>query len=100
MTIKEYEDQLSKNNIKVNAFGVTQSYYIKTELGTIHIDTLGNITSITGDDKTRQKLCKLFNYPTQRAKKRWEYKIDYLSSRINYLEKLLKTNNINYEEEK
>jgi len=96
MNIKDYENKLKENKIDVVDFGITQAYYIKTNLGVIHINKEGIITSITGNDNTRIKLCEIFNYPTQRTKKRWEYKVDYLESRIAYLEQLLKSNNIQY----
>lgn len=96
MNIKEYETILNKNNINIVDFGVTQGYYIKTSLGVIHINKDGKITSITGNEDTRTKLCEIFDYPVQRIKKRWEYKVEYLESRVAYLEQLLKANKVEF----
>lgn len=95
MTIKEYENILKQNNIKVSDFNIIQSYYIKTNLGVIHLDKDGNITSVTGKEDNRVNLCKILKYPSEKVKKRWETKIQKLEQRINYLESLLKLNEEN-----
>lgn len=83
MNIKDYESKLNDLNIHVDDFKIISSYYIKTEMGAIHLNSNCEITSINGSK--RDKLCELFNYPKERHKKRYQLRIEELENEVKSL---------------